>query len=219
MRKRLTRFEWQKSAPGYASGIGLRDLGASKARRLVETNSIGEGTRQTRRHVNRCHATRSGQRVNPAARVASRTAHGESWKRLCLTSKQWSQGRSSIALMTLTRSRRSDAALSNWTIIRQPAGSTCRSCRLAATLISARKRRLDVSSLLLGWPNGAQRAEFGRGRARATDEHGFTQMYEATTLSHPCLKAWPRIFVLRCSIPVNPWLRTIFQRPSERTTR
>ena len=169
MRKRLTRFEWAEIRTAYASGIGLRELARNigilagmilaRAKREGWSKQIqsAKALAKTRRHVNRCHAIRSGQRVNPAARVASRTPHGESWKRLCLTSKQWSQGRSSIALMTLTRSTRSDAALSNWTIIRQPAGSTCRSCRLAATLISAHKCRLDVSSLLLGWPNGAAR--------------------------------------------------------------
>jgi hypothetical protein len=34
-------------------------------------------------------------------------------------------------------------------------------------------------------------------KQRATDEPGFTQMYQAATLSHPCC------------ICVNPWLRTI----------
>jgi hypothetical protein len=166
LRKRLTRLEWAEIRTAYASGIGLRELGRNmgipagtilaRAKREGWSKQIQSAKALAKRDdtstaltpfeaVSASMQQRGERHIGRMAGIVERgTGHVEAME----------PGRSSIASMTLTRWTRSDAALSNWTIIRQPGGSTFQSCRLAATLISVRKRRRDVSSLLLGWRLG-----------------------------------------------------------------
>ena len=168
MRKRLTRFEWAEIRTAYTSGIGLRELARNigilagmilaRAKREGWSKQI-QSAKALAKRDDTSTAVTPLEAVSASIHSSGSVTYG-AWRIVEKTVpyiEAMEPGRSSIALMTLTRSTRSDAALSNWTIIRQPAGSTCRSCRLAATLISAHKCRLDVSSLLLGWPNGAAR--------------------------------------------------------------
>jgi hypothetical protein len=118
-RRTIANATWAEIRTAHASGIGLREIARnmgipagtilSRAKREGWTREIQNAKALAKRvdaapAVTTVHAVAG---VDAAARRAPRRAYGEHCRKdSCHTSKQWSLARSSIALMTLTRSTR-----------------------------------------------------------------------------------------------------------------